>query len=387
MVQPPQQPPYPPSGSYPPPPSGSYPPPSPGSYPPPPSGPGAPAPRRGFADRLGARLARRPEPRLGVTLAGVGVALVIVGVVVWSGDYLAHGIRFSESGQSSDGGSRKLLGIALSLLVVATGYGLAIVRRTGPLATAGVVSSALGVPVLFAFLTFDLSASSGSGLPFSFDAVVLVSIVVWVLSYLLVPGARGHAFYLGTAAIFLWIYVVKKAEPDVFSARAVFAPVLNAFGVSGGSPDWNTVAVISFLFGLGYYAAMTWLDRTGRSGAGIAFAAAAFPAVVAGIAAAAPNLEQTGTGILLVVLGLLLAWLGAGSRRRFTTWVWGYAAGVGVVVLVGKASPSNATAAGIALIVCGVVVVGLGWFAASALREPPDEVPTTEPEIGRAPLH
>ena len=376
----------PPPGGYPPPPPPGYGGPGgPGGYPPSPPPPRGP----GIADRIGPRAFRRPDPRLGVTLAGIGVGLAIFGVILWSGDYLSGGIHFDESGSSSDGGSRKLLGIALSLAVVAVGYVLAIVQRRGPLATAGVVASALGVPVLFAFITFDLMEASDSGLPFSFDAVVIVSVVVWLLSYLFVPGMRGHAFYLALSATLLWIYVLDKAEPHTFSPASWFSPVLRSFGAdtNAHSPDLSTIAAISFTFGLVYYVVMVWLDRTGRPGAGVGFAVPAFLATVAGIIAAAPDLEQTGTGIVLVVLGAVLSWVGAQSVRRFTTWVWGLALGIGVATLVEKATTDNAAAGGITLIVCGAIVVAAGWFLAGALGEPPDDEPTVAANAAGSALH
>src|SRR5690349_7120487 len=42
-----------------------------------------PAPRAGLWDRLGARAVTRPVPRLGVSITGVGVALVVLGILVW----------------------------------------------------------------------------------------------------------------------------------------------------------------------------------------------------------------------------------------------------------------------------------------------------------------
>lgn len=40
----------------------------------------------GRARPLPARVHRRPEPKFGVSLAGIGVALATVGVIVWGGD-------------------------------------------------------------------------------------------------------------------------------------------------------------------------------------------------------------------------------------------------------------------------------------------------------------
>lgn len=330
----------------------------------------------GLSARLGERAVRRPEPRLGVSLAGAGIALAVLGVLVWGGDYLTSG---GGGGGSGDGSSRRLLGVALSLAVVVAGYALAIRTRRGPLATAGVAASALGVPVLLGFLTFD-TAPTGNGPPFSLDAIVLVSVLVWLASYLVVPGTRGHAFYLGLAAIATWIYLLDKAEPNLFGDAFVgfivlFAPS-DLFGSPGGGADWTTVSVLCFVFGLGYYAVAFVLDRLGRSGPGAALAVAGLLATTSGAAAAAVNLPAVGVGLLLIVLGLILAYFGSRGGRRFTTWAWSAGVAVGVTVIIAKLADQNSAAAGVALILSGVVVVLAGHVLTGVLHEPDELTPT-----------
>src|SRR4051794_19802178 len=81
---------------------------------PPPPAP-APAPvveKRGFADFIGGRALRRPEPRLGIALAGAGSALLVVGALSISGDSLAP----------SDGGDgSQWPGVLFSLAIVVAG--------------------------------------------------------------------------------------------------------------------------------------------------------------------------------------------------------------------------------------------------------------------------
>jgi hypothetical protein len=345
-------------------------PPGPHGYPPaaPPRGPKLSA-------RLGERGVRRPEPRMGVSLGGVGIALAVLGVLVWGGDYLTSG---GGGGADGGGSSRRSLGAALALAVVVAGYALAFRARRGPLATAGVAASALGVPVLMGFLTFD--ASPGSGPPFSLDAVVLVSVLAWLVSYLVVPGTRGHAFYLGLAAIATWIYLLDKAEPDLFGGAFVgiislFAPS-DLFGRAGSGPDWTTVAVLSLFFGLGYYAVAFLLDRLARPGPGAALAVGGFLATATGSAAAAVNLHAIGTGILLIVLGLILAYFGSRGLRRFTTWAWSAGVGLGVTVIIAKLADQNSAAAGVGLILSGAVVVLAGQVLTAVLHEPDELTPT-----------
>jgi hypothetical protein len=344
--------------------------------------PGYPAPaRRSLAERVGERTLRRPQPRQGVSLAGVGVGLAVVGVLVWGGDFLAGGGGAEAVG---GGSSRQLLGIALSLAVVVIGYTLAVRRSRGPLATAGVVASALGVPVLFGFLTVDSNGGGTSGLPVSLDAIVLVSVLVWVLSYLFVPGARGHAFYLGLSSVLLWVYVLDKAVPELFSPASLFFGFDPFQSDRPPGPDWATVAALSIMFGVLYYLVGFTLDWRGRAGAAVPFTISGFVAMAVGIAAASADLHEIGTGIVLIVLGLGLGTYGARSGRRFTTWAWSAAVAVGVAVIVGKVAGNNAAGGGIALIVCGVGLVFVGEVLARSLHEPDD---LALPAMGANPVH
>lgn len=336
-----------------------------------------------LAERIGPRLAHRPEPRFGVALAGVGVLLAIFGVLVWGTDYLGSGPGGLTGGSphpgNSGSGAHKLLGIALSLVLVAAGYALAFLRRTGPLTNAGVAASALGIPVLVGFISYD---TSGGGLPVSIDAIAVVSMLVWAASYLFVRGAQGHVFYLGATLVTLWLYLLDKIDPNVFSV-GLFLPSFTVRGTGNSGlgygirpPDYSTVAAVSLFLGLGYYLVAFLLDRTGRHGSGVALVLGGFAATVGGLAAAAVNMPQVVEGALIIVLGILLGSYAARYHRRFTAWVWAYGVGVGVVVILVKIVPKNAAAAGILLIVIGALLVGLTPLIASALREPDETVPT-----------
>src|SRR5436190_2666916 len=102
-----------------------------------------------YLDSLGERGRRRPEPRMSISLAGSGCVLGIVGVLVLAAD----------TGLDDDTGEfSRLPGILLSALVVAAGYYLLAFVRRGPVATAGAVAAALGVPAFMFFVTFDEDA-------------------------------------------------------------------------------------------------------------------------------------------------------------------------------------------------------------------------------------
>lgn len=314
-----------------------------------------------------------------MALAAVGAVLSLVGIVVWGGQYVA-------SGSAGDSGTRKLLGAALALLLVTGAYALMITRPRGPLTSAGVAAGALGLPVLVAFLTLDL----GGGDPLSFDAIALVSIAAWMLSYLVVPGARGHVFFLGASLFVGWAYLLTKIEPNLVNPFTTLAgvtgPSSGANGVfsGGGAPDYAGAAAFSFLVGLGGYLVAYRLDRARRSGPAVAFVITGFAATLSGISAAGAELPQAATAAIVVVLGVVLAVAGARTGRRFTTWYWTLAIAGGLVAIVGVIVDNNAAAGGIVLLVLGAVLVAATPVLHARLREP-EETQRTAAHAAQSP--
>jgi hypothetical protein len=353
------------------------------AYPPPqhPTYPGAPPARPRLVDRFADRLAERPVPRVGVSLAGAGVALVIVGVLIWGFAYTFEGLAASFDGGGGGGNSsRHYLGAVLALIVVAGGYALAIATQRGALATAGVAASALGVPVALEFLTLDFTGTSGSVV--NTDAVVWGSIVVWTISYLWVRGARGHSFYLALTLYALWLYISDKSAPRALSSGVSFGSSTIGGGsddLGGSSIDFGTLAGVSLTIGLIYYAAAWGLDRSGRRGAGVSFVLVGFVAVALGILALAPDLEQVGTGIVLLVVGVVLSAYGARYGRRFTTWIWAAGSALGgVLIMIKLVADQGGPTIGISLVVLGGIFIAGGALVARALHEPDDVVTGAE---------
>jgi hypothetical protein len=189
-----------------------------------------------------------------------------------------------------------------------------------------------------------------------------------------VGGTRGHSFYLGLAAIVLWIYLLDKTDSSLFSLTRLITPLLPFGEQSGfGGPDWNTIGGLSLTFGIGYYVAMIVLDQSGRRGAGTPLAISGFVATVAGILAFSPHAHTKGTAALFAVFGMVLAWVGARSGRRFTTWIWMFALAAGLVVLIGDSLSDNNAAAGVVLILIGVVLVAGAALYAARTGEPADD--------------
>lgn len=332
------------------------------------------------------RAAARPAPRLGVTLAGVGVGMMVMGALIWPGE---------EVGGGGDGG--RWLGMGLSAALVAAGYGLLLRWGSGPLGTAGVAATTLGVPLLLGFATFDFddvvdeNEDLAITLPFQLDVIVLVSIVAWMASYLFVPGARGHNFYLAASTFVLWLYVLDKIEPGAagYLLSLPFGFVFFFLFLDSGTqiPDPTAVGVASMMLGAVYYGAAQWLDRAGSRGTGTPFYVTGFLATGVGIAHLSAEIHEVATGLLLLAVSPFLAFLGVHYQRRFTAWIWGFGIGLGLLLVAFGVLEDTETGFGVAAIVLGGVLVAIAHAVSGALGEgdetdPVPPVPTAAPVAG-----
>jgi hypothetical protein len=164
----------------------------------------------------------------------------------------------------------------------------------------------------------------------------------------------------------------------------VIGPFTGTSGSLSPSLDTSTIAGVSLVFAVGYYLIAWGLDHTGRRGMALPFVLVGIPATVVGIAALAPHTKQVGTGIVMVIVGLLLCRYGARYGRRFTAWFWGLVAAAGTVVIASDVARSG-TSVGITMIVLGIAFVAVGALAARAFGEP-DELPETAPTQPRVPV-
>lgn len=346
-----------------------------------------PAPATSFLDSLGPRGRWRAEPRASTALAGAGCALAILGVLIVAGDTGA-----------TDDDFNKVPGIVLSALVVGAGFFTLRSARPGALATAGSVAAALGVPPLMFFLTFD-----ENGLPpYSTEGILIVSTLAWLAAYAVGPG-RGRPFFLGAGLIGVWFSLLQLTEKVFdapyglmggffggFSDEATFEATGTAidgsssfggvdqggpFGGEFDAPDPTTIGLLSLALGIGYLLLTRWLDRRGHHGAATPFALATLPTLALGVLTLSDDLEQAGTGLLLVVLGVVLAHHGSTVGRRATAWVGGAAAALGGAVFMSDMT-DDATVGGMLFIAAGIGLVAGGHALAAALSEP-DEMART----------
>ncbi|MEY2403805.1 MAG: hypothetical protein QOD38_1356 [Acidimicrobiaceae bacterium] len=339
--------------------------------PPPPSPPPTePVIKRGLVDWIGVRAARRPEPRFGVSLAGAGAGMLVVGAIALGGDQLV-----SDSG----GDGNQFPGLLITFAVIAAGVLLTAHYRNGPLAAAGVAASATALPPFLVFLTYS------KGSPPSFDTILVVSALGWAAGYLVGPG-RGHNLYVAAALLGLWLWFIEVTEhlfsfPAIFLfglARAASAGTIDSsssstFGLDG-APDANTIGAYTLVFAAGYLVVAYVLDRRNLRGLATPFTFAGIVTLVIGIASLSDSLDQVGTGIAYAVAGLLLTYLGATEGRRATNWVGAILLFLGVTTVV--ADPfDTATSFGFAELIVGGGVILLAHWIATQFHEPPEIEP------------
>lgn len=330
----------------------------------PPSGPPGAPPTQGpppgtptgpRSDDFQQRLVRRPEPRFTTAVAGLGIGMALFGVLVWGIAYWVEGLFDNPDT------NRNLLGAILAAVFVIGGVGLAVTQRRGALATAGVVATGVGIPIAILFLTLDAQSSNG----FNYDALFWVSFIAWGVCYAVVPGMRGHTFFVFLMGNQLIGYVVSKATDNV-----------TASAVSGNSPDLpsnGTFAAIGLGFGLGYYAIAFLLDRSGRHGPATGLVYSAFIATAFGIGALSPDIHLLGAGILAVVIGLAICWYGGRYGRRLTCFAAAAGAAAGVVMIIfDQVGTDDGVDAGISFLIVGLVLVVIAALLARALNDPDD---------------
>jgi len=305
-------------------------------------------------------------------VAGAGCALAVLGVLIISGD----------TGTGDRGELNRWPGVILSAAVVIAGYVVMSQVERGAVATGGAVAAALGVPPLVFFLTWD-----ETGLPpYSTEGILGVSTLAWLGTYLFGPG-RGRPFFLGAGLIGLWATLLQVTE-DLFDVPYGFVgswmgynPTYDEDGflidspAAFAAPDPTTLGMLTLVLGVAYLVIARTLDGSGRHGTATPFAMATIPLLVTAPLFLADELQEAGSGLLSIFLGLALAVSGAASGRRTTTWVGGAAVGVGTAVFLVDMT-DDATVGGMLFLAAGIGLVFAAHTYAGA-RDEPDEMLVT----------
>jgi hypothetical protein len=337
-------------------------------------------------------------PRVGGANAGAGALIALGGAIGISGDQLTD----------DDGDLQRIPGVVIALLLIAAGLAVLHVIRTGPLATAGAVAVAVGIPMLLLFATVN-----DDDFPFfAFDALLLVSTVAWLVAHLIGPG-RGRLVFLVLALVAAPLFVMEQVESISSIPEEIgegFSQMFRSADSSSGSassedftfdengelvfpddesfaapeprlpsepdfPDPTNLGVIAGVFGLLYVFASHVLTRRGADGTASPLGAVGGVLLAIGVAFLNDDLRDIGSGIVLVVLGLVVVAVGAAGARRFTTWFGAALVAQGVLVLVGEAlgdGVSTLVASTVFLLV-GIGVVCIAHLLATFLAEPDEE--------------
>lgn len=350
-------------------------------------------------------------PWLGTSVAAMGGVMVTLGATVLGGDW-----------GNGDDGFNQAPGIATSVAVLVVALVLAR-RLPGAARGAPIGAAATAVPALMGFLTLGDEPTYDS-----FRMFQLLTIAGWVLLFF-VGTLRARAVFLGLALALTWNFAVLEASniddsfgvdpfvtgvPFLYPPDDEFSGDLGGTEFSGDPTDYDgdglsddidptpfgddfgefddgtfderdfdepgdrrlPVALTSSVFGVVYLLAMRRLDRSGELAVGTAFAATGGIALVSGVVTWGTFLESTGGGgFFAVVVGLFIAWCGAGGRR-FTTFLGALTASVGALFVAGDAtdgdggSDGSVSWFGTLTILFGIALTVVATGLARILREP-----------------
>src|SRR3546814_6529513 len=116
------------------------------------------------------------------------------------------------------------------------------------------------------------------------------------------------------------------------------------------------MGVLSLALGIGYLVVTRRLDRHQRHGVATQFALATLPTMYVGTLLMADDLEQAGTGLLLMLVGGGLAYHGSTVGRRGTAWVGGATTAIGAAVFLSDMT-DDATIGGMLFLAAGLGLV------------------------------
>lgn len=282
-------------------------------------------------DAMGAGARERPRPSLTTTLAGIGGALVVLGVLVIAG------------GDSEN--QTTIAVVAAVLLLAAWALGRFVVRAEVRAAATGAAALSIAVFALAATVDDEGLGSTVTGL-----ILTVLYLAAWVL-----PGFRGRTLFLGLGAIALigTIGSLTAPDPEQFfdDGSALPEPVTSLVGDQG----------VVLLIGAAVYLGLTWwLDRKGYAGAATGLVAAGLVAALGGTGLLAQTFGDAGAAFLVLVVGILVCLVGSHGGRRATTWAGAALAAGGLVALLGVTiEPESTAATGAMVLVAGAALVAV----------------------------
>jgi hypothetical protein len=297
-----------------------------------------------FLADLGDEATERPSPTLRGSVVAAAALLAMIGLIAIAID--------------SNDSDTNVLGIVLGLLAVGLGHGI-IVALPVRVRPAGIVLIASGTVAALAFLFDDIDSPT---------LLLLLLAAAYIGQWVLGP-ARGATPLLTLGLLSTWALLLDVVASDDSSSSAV--PLSDiAIPDSAFTSGDETVSYVSLLIGIGLLLATRVLDGRGFRGTATSAVIVGDVAFVIGVFGVVSTFEDDVAGsIFVIVAGLVLAYVGAGGTRRFTTWLGGIGVLIGLLALLTTAIDlTDAVQFGIVSISVGGAII-----LAAAFIYPTDE--------------
>lgn len=278
-----------------------------------------------FLDTLGPDAKVRPEPDVTIALAGIGGALVALGVVALAAD-------IDNLGDIDD--VRGKLAI-FSIVVIAGVYAVRLFVRQRELASAAVGAGAVGIFGLALAITYNTSSQT---LP-------LLLLAAMYLAAWLLPGLRGRPLMLGLAAL---------------AAVSALASLTDDQRVDVSSNGNGGQGIAFLLFGAVLLLLVFLLDRAGYAGVATSVVVAALISTFVGAAQVVGSIgDATGGAFVMTLVGLAVCVVGTHGHRRASVWLGAAVAGAGTAVFLFSATqPSSVGGVAATLVLAGGLLLG-----------------------------
>lgn len=289
-------------------------------------------------DTMGQPARERQVPSLRRAVAGLGGAILAIGVLLFA---------------AGDSGSRTAIAIAgAALVLVAWGA-----RRA--IAVDEVSAAAVGMAVVgVAAFSIGITVTDTTGGFLTGLLMALLFLALWVA-----PGFRGQNLMLA-----LGLFALLAAFGSLTGGASSSSDNGDALLPVGLTENIGRQGVI-YLVGAALLLGGTWwLDRRGYRGTGTALCAAGLAAALTGVVLLADSFGEVSGPIFVLVVGLAVCIVGSHGGRRATTWTGAaLVAGGAVSLLASLVKPDSSVAAGVTALISGVLLVG-GPLLATAIR-------------------
>lgn len=297
---------------------------------------------------LGEEARVRPEPTLRGSMVAAGAVLAVVGL-------------FAIAVDSGDGDTN-VVGIVLGLVALAAGHAL-LVSLPAHVRPAGITFIALGTAMALGFLLDDLDSPS----------LLLFLLVIAFGGQWLFGPARGASVLLTLALLAMWAFLLDTVAGDDASQGAAVPLSDIAVPESTFTSGDDTVSYASLLIGVGLLLATRVLDGRGFQGMATSAVIVGDVAFVIGVFGVVATFDDDAAGSLFIILaGLVLAFVGSGGTRRFTTWLGGIGVLLGLLALLTTAVEfDDAVQFGLAAIAVGTGIVLAVAFVTTPSDTPP----------------